>query len=324
MGNQQLLDLDLEFTIENWRAEMEATAHELADLVGHSRKNKKEINRLHWDIGDLLLHGKENGISDAQLEVEVDAIFHKEMCQTLIWDYIRVAKRFRDHSRRREALWWSHHKEVAIKEFDDATQDRLLDDAAKRGLSVDRLREGAKAEKKRAQKLLLGDNKVKVKTVSIRLAGDNLKRFKKLAYARKHRTCDSLLNEIVWEYLRKNSDRITKEIEAWEAPIREAKRESRKIRQVDEAGLEVLRVERKKFEDYFLDLRSRTGQPVPDLLKKYMERVCGHARWLEIPLDVLENVVTEIKEAGDDPHDQVKRLQALSWSEPQRLEITTA
>ena len=109
MGNQ-LLDLDLEFTLENWRAEMEANAHELAALVGHSKKNQNERNRLHWDIGDLLLRVKENGISDAELEVEVDVIFQKEMGQSLIWDYIRVAKRFRDHSRRRESLWWSHHK----------------------------------------------------------------------------------------------------------------------------------------------------------------------------------------------------------------------
>jgi hypothetical protein len=77
------------------------------------------------------------------------------------------------------------------------------------------------------------------------------------------------------------------------------------------AKLEALRAERKRFEDYFFDLRSKTGQPAPQFIKGYLEKECGHARWLDIPLHVFEEVIAKVKEAGDDPHEQVKRLQTL-------------
>src|SRR5260370_12779203 len=131
----QLPIIEMEFSIENWRAEGRADADELSALAAHTRRHTKELSELNWRIGDWLLRAKENGVSNSQLEVEVFAIYKKVPLSTLR-DYIRLAKRFRDHSRRRESLFWSHHKEVAIDEFTDAQQDQLLKEAERRNLSV--------------------------------------------------------------------------------------------------------------------------------------------------------------------------------------------
>src|SRR6266566_3667185 len=297
----QIPIIEEEFAIENWRAEGRVDAEELSALSAYGRKHAQERSKLQWKIADWLLRGKENGLNNAQrLKAEV-ADIHREMPISTIWDYLRVAERFRDHSRRRESLFFSHHKEVAVDEFDDVMQDRLLEQAERRNLSVMKLRSRANAEKKTAKKRL-----GKVKFVRIPVGPETAKILKQLGYIRDQRP-EQILSAIVTKYFSENLEAITKEVEAWKA---------------DKAKLEALRVERKRFQDYFFDLRNRTGQPVPQFIKGYLEKECGHARWLEIPLCVLEDVIAKAKEAGDDPHVQVKRLQTLSWSEPQRQETT--
>jgi len=313
----QLPIIEEEFAIENWRAEGRVDAEELSALSAYGRKHAQERSKLQWKIADWLLRGKENGLNNAQrLKAEV-ADIHREMPISTIWDYLRVAERFRDHSRRRESLFFSHHKEVAVDEFDDVMQDRLLEQAERRNLSVMKLRSRANAEKKTAKKKRLG----KVKFVRIPVGPETAKILKQLGYIRDQRP-EQILSAIVTKYFSENLEAITKEVEAWKADIRETTRQARTIRKADKAKLEALRVERKRFQDYFFDLRNRTGQPVPQFIKGYLEKECGHARWLEIPLCVLEDVIAKAKEAGDDPHVQVKRLQTLSWSEPQRQETT--
>ncbi len=312
----QLPIIEEEFAIENWRAEGRADAEELSALSAYGRKYAKERSKLQWKVADWLLRGKENGLSNVQLPVEVASIY-KEMPISTIWDYLRVAERFRDHSRRRESLFFSHHKEVAVDEFDDVMQDRLLEEAERRNLSVMKLRSRANAKKKKTAKKWLG----KVKFVRIPVGPETAKVLKRLANASGQRP-DQILSDIVTKYFNENLEAINKEVEAWEADRRESTREARTIRKADKAKRVALRAERKRFEDYFLDLRHKTGQLAPQFVTSYLQKKCGHARWLEIPLCVFEEVIAKVQEAGDDPHEQVKRLQALSGAGTQHLEIT--
>jgi hypothetical protein len=200
-------------------------------------------------------------------------------------------------------------------------QEKALAEAVQRKLTVRRLDAKLQGKEDQLEKREKEKRLGKVKFVRIQLDPDTAKVLDRLGPARGQRP-ERILSAIVAKDFSANLEAITKEVEEYEARIRETKREAQKIRKADKAKLEALRVERKRFQDYFFDLRNRTGQPVPQFIKGYLEKECGHARWLEIPLCVFEEVMAKVKEAGDDPHEQVKRLQTLSWSDPQRLEIT--
>lgn len=311
----QLSIIEEVFTLANWRAEGRADAEEWAALAAHSRKHAKERSKLQWKIADWLLRAKENDLSNDQLEAEVADIYKREMSITTIWDYLRVAERFRDHSRRRELLFFSHHKEVAIDEFDDVKQDRLLDIAEKRKLSVPKLRSMANTQKKRGQKLL---NRTEGKKVAIRLSADTFKLLKKLAHARgydgPHRKYDYLLQKIVTDHLTKffQDKLILQEIEAWQAPIKKWQQERR-----DTVKQEKLHTETRLASsgdqlptvEQYRTFQVRCARLVRDVLPKdatnlflpYLRNVFGVPEFKAVGVLQWEETLRRLEAAQDDP-----------------------
>ena len=89
---------------------------------------------LPWIIGDWILHMEQKyGERYAQAVEEIGLAPHT--AQNYTW----VAERFRDHSRRRERLSFSHHEVVASLE--SVEQDRWLDQAEQEGWTRTQLRE---------------------------------------------------------------------------------------------------------------------------------------------------------------------------------------
>jgi hypothetical protein len=294
---------------------LEAWGQKVARLFEKAEESRRKIDSVAWEIGDALVAG-ERQFKKAAME-EAQRVTGKS--ESTLLGFRRVASTF-PPSRRVANLFWSHYKEVADYVVDEEKQDKVLAEAVQRKTPVKRLR---KQLQKKEAKLEQGEKERrfgKVKFVRIPLGLETALTLKRLGNARDERP-EQILSEVVTKHFSENLEAISREVEAWEAHGRETRREARKLRKADKAKLEALRDERKRFEDYFFDLRNRTGQPVPQFIKGYLEKECGHARWLEIPLRVFEDAIAKVKEAGDDPHEQVKRLQMLSWSEPQRLEI---
>jgi hypothetical protein len=300
---ESLAILEPSLTLESW-------GQEVARLFEERKESRRKIDSNSWQIGDELLSG-EKQFEEAAMEEAIRATGHSK---STLWDFMRVARTF-PRSRRVASLSWSHHKEVANhlpgeEKQDNEKQDKALAEAVQRKLPIKRFR--AKLENKENQLEKEEEEKRlgRVKFVRIPVGPEIAKVLRRLGNARDKRP-EQLLSAIVTQHFAERMEAITKEVEAWEANRRESTREVRTSRKADKANLEALRIERKRFEDYFFDLRNRTGQPVPRFIKGYLEKEFGHARWLEIPVCVFEEVVAKVKEAGDDPHEQVKRLQTL-------------
>ncbi len=314
MDTQLLLLDEMEFTIENWRAEVQATAEEFLSLRGHARLHNKELTEVYWRAGDLLLRAKENGVSNSQLENEVLTIFKREMPINTIWDYIRVSKRFRDHSRRRESLSWSHHKEVAIDEFSDAQQDQLLNEAERRKLSVEKLRDKARVLKKRGEKLVQPGRGFK--KVSVFLPMDTFKLLKKLAYARGYtgyrRNRTDLAAEIVDKYFKDNRDGITKEVDEWSARVSKGRQEAKDALRQKKLKLDVAMAPRRPAFDYIQELIRKTKRgDAGKFFNQYLKKEYGVFKYSELPVEMLDGLLTALKSAGE-PEAQVALLKAMA------------
>jgi hypothetical protein len=314
MDTQLLLVDEMEFTIENWRAEIQATADDFLSLRGHARRHNKELTEVYWRTGDLLLRAKENGVSNNQLENEVLTIFKREMPINTIWDYIRVSKRFRDHSRRRESLSWSHHKEVAIDEFSDAQQDQLLHEAERRKLSVEKLRDKAGALKKRGEKLERPGRGFK--KVSVLLPTDTFKLLKKLAFARGYtgyrRNRTDLAAEIVEKYFKDNRDGITKEVDEWSARVSKGRQETKDAMRQKKLQLDTAMAPRRPAFDYIKELMTKTKRPdAGKFFSHYLKKEYGGIRYADLPVEMLDRVLAALKSAGG-PEAQVALLKAMA------------
>jgi hypothetical protein len=315
MDSQLLLLDEMEFTIENWRAEIQATADDFLSLRGHARRHNKELTEVYWRTGDLLLRAKENGVSNNQLENEVLTIFKREMPINTIWDYIRVSKRFRDHSRRRESLFWSHHKEVAIDEFSDAQQDQLLNEAEKRKLSVEKLRDRARALKKRSQKLVEQPGRG-FKKVSVFLPTDTFKLLKKLAFARGYtgyrRNRTDLVAEIVGKYFNDNRDGIAKEVDEWWARVSKGRQEAKEALKQKKLQLEAAMAPRRPAFDHIKELITKTKRPdAGKFFSQYLKKEYGGIRYADLPIEMLDRVLAALKSA-EGPEAQVALLKAMA------------
>jgi hypothetical protein len=309
----QLPIIEEEFALENWRAEGRADAEEWSALSAYSRKHAKERSNVQWKVAAWLLRGKENGLSNAQLEAEV-ALIYREMPRSTIWDYIRVAKRFRDHSRRRESLYFSHHKEVAIDEFNDALQDQLLNEAERRTLSVPKLRDVAKSWKKREGEKERAGRGRGVKKVAVFLSTDRFKLLKKLAYARGYivyRNHEDLVADMVGKYFNDNSEMIAKEVKEWEERVSKGRHEAKETFKQKKLQREVLLAPRRPAWEYVKELQVKTGQNTASLLVKYVKKECGHAKFEDVPVEILDRLLTTLKGAGE-PEAQVALLKAMS------------
>jgi hypothetical protein len=149
MADEQIAIFEQEFELENWRAEGQDLVKDLSHAHGNSLEIEQAKNAVKWKIADWLLFGQGNIKDDKAIEIEVKKL--AGMSRRTAWDYIRTARAF-PQSRRRDSLSWSHHKEVAIADFDAATQDRLLIGAEIGKLSVLDLRAAAKKELRKADK----------------------------------------------------------------------------------------------------------------------------------------------------------------------------
>ncbi len=90
-------------------------------------------NSSNWWLGDWVRWGKHH-YGDETFEIASKITgYDQQTLRNFAW----VATRY-DYSRRRENVTWSHHAELARLDGDD--QDRLLDEVAKRNLSVRQLR----------------------------------------------------------------------------------------------------------------------------------------------------------------------------------------
>lgn len=302
---ESLAILEPKLTLKSW-------GQKVARLFEEGNESRRKIDSIAWKIGDELISG-ENQFKEAAME---EAVRVTGKSKSTLWDFMRVARTFpRDASRRIASLSWSHHKEVANhlpgqEKQDKEKQDKALAEAVQRKLSVDRFR--AKLENKENQREKREEEKRfgQVKWVRIPVGPEIAKVLKRLGNVSGQRP-DQILSDIVTKHFAERLETIIKEVEAWEAHRRETTREAQTSRKADKARLKALKIDRKGFEDYFFDLRNRTGQPVPQLIKGYLEEKCGRARWLEIPVCVFEELIAKLKEAGDDPHEQVKRLQTL-------------
>ncbi len=309
----QLPIIEEEFALENWRAEGRADAEEVSALSAYSRKHAKEQSKLQWKVAYWLLRAKENGLSNAQLETEVAAI-HREMPRSTIWDYLRVAKRFRERSRRRESLFFSHHKEVAIDEFSDALQDQLLNEAERRKLSVPKLRDVAKFWKKRAGEKEPAGRGGGVKKVAVFLSTDRFKLLKKLAYARRYialRNHEDLVADIVGKYFNDNRDSIAKEVEEWEERVSKGRHEAKEAFKQKRLQREVLLAPRLPAWEYVKELQVKTGQNTASLFVKYLKKECGDIKVEDVPVEILDRLLTTLKNAGE-PEAQVALLKTMS------------
>jgi len=313
MDKQLLIFEDEEFQLENWRAEVDGLTEEFCFLSAHSRKHQDQLSAVNWKLGDCLLRGKEKGqLTDEELQAQV-AKYNKMPIST-IWDYLRVARRFRDESRRRELLSWSHHKDVAPEKFSDEAQDALLDLAEKKGLSVIKLRAAAKEwekkegrEKRKREKLARPGGPGE--SVEIRLSSETFKLLKKLANARRYdgnRTYTDLLRDIVTEYFDEKRDSIAKEIEDWEARISEGRKEAQDALKADKQKTADLMAHPvwKAVGEYNTQLAAfsrQTGwrENAVELFWEYVRRECGTERVHDIPVAQMEQVLTKIKSAGD-------------------------
>src|SRR6267142_1894362 len=289
---------------------LEAWGQEVARLFEEAKEARRKIDSVAWRIGDELISG-EKQFKEATIEEAVRATGKSK--QTL-WDFMRVARTF-PRSRRVASLYWSHYKEVANhlpgeEKQDNEKQDKALAEAVQRKLSARRLRAKLQNKENQLEKREEEKRLGQVKFVRIPVGPETAKVLKRLGNVRGQRP-DQILSDIVTKHFVEHLEAITKEVEAWEANSRETTREARTIRKADKAKLEALRTERKRFQDYFLDLRNKTGRPVPQFITGYLKKECGHGRWLDIPVSVFEEVIAKVKEAGDDPHEQVKRLQTL-------------
>jgi len=285
---------------------LEAWGQEVARLFEEVEESYRNTQQLAWQIGNELISGEQQ-FKEAAME---EAVRATGKSQSTLWNFKRVAGVF-PRSRRVASLSWSHHKEVADYVVGEEKQDKALAEAVQRKLSVKRLRAQLQKKENQLEKREEEKRLGKVKFVRIPVGPETAKVLKRLGNVRGQRP-EQILSAIVTKYFSENLEAITKEVEAWEADRRETTRGARTIRKADRAKHEDMRAERKRFEDYFFDLRNRTGQPVPQFVTSYLQKECGHARWLEIPLCVLEEVIAKVKETGDDPYEQVKRLQALS------------
>src|SRR6266481_1160744 len=127
MADQQLTVFEPEFSIDNWRLEGKGILEDVAEASQNDGASAQRKNSLAWKFADWLVYGHQNLKShknlkknDRQLEAEVKKV-HKSISHRTIWDYIRTAKAFPE-SRRRDSLSWSHHKEIATRNFDDAAR----------------------------------------------------------------------------------------------------------------------------------------------------------------------------------------------------------
>jgi hypothetical protein len=119
MGTQlAICEVPAAFDVKHWK------------LIGKHLTEAKTV--LLWDLGDWLIEG-EYGLEGEELKELATKITGYSWGN--LKNYMWVSRSF-PKSRRRDKLTYSHHREVAKKEFDEVTQDNLLDSAIKGDLSL--------------------------------------------------------------------------------------------------------------------------------------------------------------------------------------------
>jgi hypothetical protein len=156
------------------------------DKQGESLKEtgggiSEQRGMLAWAIGDWLLKGKEIGVKPPALRKQVRAALKGQYSTGTLSNFMTVSKAFKDFSRRRENVSYSHH--LLIAKFDDIKiQDELFDRVEKGKYSTRRLTAYIE-DKQKVGLLPAGRQKPKSSStvVSIRLQTSIYERF--LEYA---------------------------------------------------------------------------------------------------------------------------------------------
>jgi hypothetical protein len=182
--------------------------------VARSDKNLCETkDKVQWELGDWLLAGEHdpNGLK-ARLRKRAKEITGYTWGN--LKNYMWVSGAIKS-SRRRDTLSYSHHREVA--KLDEKRQDKLLDDAVKKGWSIRDLRKAITAKKNKGV-LPMPD---KVPVIHVQLDKKKYATITKLAYYRasisETTTPAELLAEYAFAFLREHPEETRKidTVEGW-------------------------------------------------------------------------------------------------------------
>lgn len=98
-----------------------------------------------WKVGDWLLRGVEGYVPQERIDLALKMLegVGETVARSWLFDAAYVSRAF-ESSRRRPALSWSHHKDLAPLARDE--QDRLLERCEREGWSCNQLRDHLRAE----------------------------------------------------------------------------------------------------------------------------------------------------------------------------------
>ena len=301
----------LPFNVDAWRKEGHRLAKAEAGFAGDHKKALRQMSQANWDIGDWLSKGDKH--LRGQAYVEAFELTGKD--ESTLHDLVRVARVFPDvDSRRRESLYWSHYKEVSLRDkntglprIDQATRDRLLTEAENAHLSVKRLRELVKREQKKLEPRSAKDTR----TVGVIFTQNEYKQITKLANIRARQT-RHLIRIIVREYFQSNRKAIEEAFQEYDARItksrqdlrkvRKAEREERKLKEAaDDAARDALSQKlrdnpwARRLVDLGIEIHKSTRSPdVARLIRGYFRAKCGTADFLEIPVAACEEFFAKL------------------------------
>jgi hypothetical protein len=289
-------------SLEEWKQEGQAMWQYYEGVRSANETLVGNITRLAWKIGDWLMVGE----TEFKQQAIEEAMRITGRSQSTIWDFLRVARAFQVHSRRRESLSWSHHKEVAVTGLTPETQDRLLDSAAMNKLSVQKLRVKVEREKKGADDRDYTPREEKAyKVLKVSIPAKSLKWINKLAAARR-RSGGELLYRIAADYFRDHKEELEAEIEKYEAPLRKFRAERMSEAKQKKANMNPRLAEprwreiQKRMGELTRSIASQTGER-GQYIFDYLQAECGTRDPYAVPIEVFDKLLATVDAVEDVP-----------------------